>query len=260
MATRNRSSKVRPDPRQGYTFLAEDVSAGGALRFPHKAGTMLGVVMPVRMANGQVISFPAPRFVAFDLVEAKRHLDRGLRLRAKSLSHLRELDDGAMTITDTQAVLDCFAELVEAVLLSYAALEALVNEMIESLDDSVKISRTNAKGIEVELSKTDMVRRMSTAEKLDTAIPLITGEPSIKGTIFWERFVRLRRIRDALIHIKERGYSNDPDHPSEYGMLLRGDADDCVLDACALVERLRADCLSEAARKALKIPSIGTSV
>jgi hypothetical protein len=31
-------------------------------------------------------------------------------------------------------VLDCGTELAEAVLLSYAAVEALVNEMIESLD------------------------------------------------------------------------------------------------------------------------------
>ena len=42
-----------------------------------------------------------------------------------------------------------------------------------------------------------MACRMSTGEKLDTAIPLVTGESSIKGTTFWERFVRLRRIRGA---------------------------------------------------------------
>lgn len=177
-------------------------------------------------------------------------------MRERALSHLRILQDGTVTITDKQSVLDCFAELVEAVLLSYAAVEALVNEMIESLDDSVTVVRANAKGVEVELSKTEMVRRMSTTEKIDIVIPLVTGQSSIKGTVFWERFVRLRRVRDALVHIKEGGYSNDPEHPSEYGMLLRGDADDCVLDACALVERLRPDALSEAARTALKIPSI----
>jgi hypothetical protein len=42
-----------------------------------------------------------------------------------------------------------------------------------------------------------MACRMSTGEKLDTAIPLVTGESSIKGTTFLERFVRLRRIRGA---------------------------------------------------------------
>jgi hypothetical protein len=38
-------------------------------------------------------------------------------------------------------VLDCCTELAEAVLRSYAAVEALVNEMIESLDGSVRVKR-----------------------------------------------------------------------------------------------------------------------
>jgi hypothetical protein len=249
--------EAKPDPRQHYTHLTEDVQAGGALLFPHKAGTLIGAVTPVRMPDGQIIWFPAPRFIALDLVEARRHLVRGLRLRKRALGSLRTMADGKITITDKRTVFDCFAELVEAVLLSYAAVEALVNEMIESLADDVRIKRINAKGVEVELGKTDIVRRMSTAEKLDAAIPLVTGQPSIKGTIFWERFVNLRRIRDALVHLKERGYSSDVDQPSEYGRLLRGDADDCVMDACALVEKLNPNALSSAARSAVKIPLIG---
>jgi hypothetical protein len=102
-----------------------------------------------------------------------------------------------VTITDKQIVLDCCAELVETVLLSYAAVEALVNERIESLDGSVRAKQANARGIEVELGKAEMACRMSTGEKLDTAIPLVTGESSIKGTTFLERFVCLRRIRGA---------------------------------------------------------------
>lgn len=77
----------------------------------------------------------------------------------------------------------------------------------------------------------------STPDKLHHVIPEITGEPSIKGTAYWERFVRVRRMRDALVHVKEGNYSADPDNPSTYGMLLRGDADDCVLDVCALITK-----------------------
>jgi hypothetical protein len=96
-------------------------------------------------------------------------------------------------------VLDCCTGLAKAALLSYAAVEALVNEMIESLDGSVRVKRANARGIEVELRRAKMLCRLSTGEKLDTAIPLVTGESSIKDTTFLERFVRLRRIRDALM-------------------------------------------------------------
>jgi hypothetical protein len=51
------------------------------------------------------------------------------------------MQDGKVTITDKQIVFDCFAELVEAMLLSYAAVEALVNDRIESLDGSVRVKR-----------------------------------------------------------------------------------------------------------------------
>jgi hypothetical protein len=66
------------------------VPAGGALRFPHKAGTVVAAIMPVRMPDGQVICFPAPRFVAFDLIEAKRHLD-GASACESALSNSYEL-------------------------------------------------------------------------------------------------------------------------------------------------------------------------
>ncbi len=48
----------------------EDVPAGGALSFPHKAGTIVAPVMPVRMQDDRVVYFPVPSFAAFYLVEA----------------------------------------------------------------------------------------------------------------------------------------------------------------------------------------------
>jgi hypothetical protein len=65
-------------------------------------------------------------------------------------------------------------------------------------------------------------------------------------------------MRDALVHVKEGNYSSDPDEPSTYGMLLRGEADNCVLDACTLITRLDSRRLSEATRKGLKIPTVGS--
>ena len=227
--------------------------------FPHQAGALVGSVMPVTMPDGQLIWFPAPSFTALYLVEAKGHLDRGKRLRKRALAQLRTAHDGKLLVTDKQAVLDCFAEMTKAVLLSYAAIEAVVNEMIESQDDAFMIKHSNAHCEEQELGKAEVVRRLSTPDKLHRVIPEINCEPSIKGTVHWEPFVRVRRMRDALVHVKEGNYSADPDNPSTYGMLLRGDADDCVLDVCALITKLDPDRLSEAARKTLKIPTVGSA-
>jgi hypothetical protein len=153
MARRATIGDTKPDPRQHYTNLTEDAQAGGALLFPHKAGTLIGAVTPVRMQDGKVIWFPAPRFIALDLIEARRHLVRGIRLRQRALGSLRAMADGKITIADKRTVFDCFAELVEAVLLSYAALEALVNEMIESLDDDVRMKHVNAKASKLRWEK-----------------------------------------------------------------------------------------------------------
>lgn len=131
--------------------------------------------------------------------------------------------------------------------------------MIESLGNTVTITHSNLRGIESDIGKTEIVRRLSTSDKLHKVIPMVTGEPSVKGTIYWDPFVRLRRLRDALVHVKEGNYSPDPDDPSTCGVLLRGDADNCVLDACALITKLDPNRLSEAARKALKIPTVGRS-
>jgi hypothetical protein len=130
--------------------------------------------------------------------------------------------------------------------------------MIESQDEAFTIKHPNTRGEEQVLGKAEMVRRLSTSDKLHQVMPEITGEPSLKGTLYWERFVRVRRMRDALVHVKEGNYSADPDKPSTYGMLLRGDADDCVLDVCALITKLDPGRLSEAARKTLKIPTTAT--
>ncbi|MFF6961074.1 hypothetical protein [Streptomyces sp. NPDC008317] len=148
------------------------------------------------------------------------------------------------------------SELVSAVLLAYAAVEALLNDLIANLPDQATLDKVNAKGETVTLGKQDMARRLSTPEKLDRIIPLPTGKPGIKGTVYWERFQHLRRTRDGLVHLKESGYSNDPAQPSEYGRLLRGEARSCTLDAIAIVEKVGPAYLSDVARASLGIPLV----
>jgi hypothetical protein len=142
---------------------------------------------------------------------------------------------------------DCFSELVSAVLLAYAAVEALLNDLVGNLPELATLDKVNAKGETVRLGKEDMARRLSTPEKLDRIVPLATGQKTLKGTIYWEKFQR---------HLKGNGYSNDPVQTSEYGRLLRGEAKDCTLDAIAIIEKIKPDYLSNAARETLGIPIV----
>lgn len=54
-----------------------------------------------------------------------------------------------------------------------------------------------------------MVRRLGISEKLTLAVPLLPDGENFKGTRPWERYRHLKRLRNDLVHVKQRGY--DPD-------------------------------------------------
>lgn len=255
--SQNRTKRQdRPDPRLQHTFLTSDVPAGEVFQHAHPAGTVVALVQPVALDDGTMVYFPSPNFVAFYLIESKRHSDRGERLRNRTLTDSHVDAIGTRTIKNQQLAFDCFSELVSAVLLAYAAIEALMNDLIGNLPETATLEKLNARGETVEIRKQDMAQRLTTPEKLARVVPLATGQKTLKGTVYWERFHQLRKMRDALVHLKGNGYSNDPVRASEYGRLLRGEARNCTLDAIAIVEKIRPDYLSNAAREALGIPIV----
>jgi hypothetical protein len=85
-------------------------------------------------------------------------------------------------------------------------------------------------------------------------VPQLPDGHATKGTAAWGRFVHLKRLRDALVHVKERGYSTDPDKPSVYGQLMHGTGDDCVEEAVALVLAARPVFLPDHVLAALNMP------
>jgi hypothetical protein len=208
------------------------------------------LVSPLRLRDGEVVSFGAPDVVAFFLIEAKKARDKGERRRKAALRSRTDNTDGSVHLGNEAAVLDALAALTTAVLSSFSAVEALANTCIDDLPDNALLA-LEKNGVVTDVDKDAMVRSLRISEKLDRAVPLLTGAPSIKGTKAWERYVHLRRMRDNLVHVKQRGYSKDPDEPTVFGMLLRGDASDCVEDAVAVVDALRPDWLTEGAREKL---------
>jgi hypothetical protein len=56
-------------------------------------------------------------------------------------------------------------------------------------------------------------------DKLHRAAPLLHGTKSIQGTVPWQNYKRLFRLRNALLH-QRREAVNDPLKPSAFGKLL----------------------------------------
>jgi hypothetical protein len=108
-------------------------------------------------------------------------------------------------------------------------------------------------GTERVIGRDDMVRELGIVEKLDRAVPLLTGRSSAKGGKAWHRFVHLKRLRDDLVQVKDRGYSPDPDQPFVYGRLILGEGDACVVEAASLIRELRPEFLPQHVLDALDI-------
>lgn len=74
-------------------------------------------------------------------------------------------------------------------------------------------------------------------DKLKPILPRVKGGKHIAGDAeVWGRCKALKFLRDELLHVKRRGYSSDPDEPSEYDRLMLGEADACVEDAFIVIE------------------------
>lgn len=99
------------------------------------------------------------------------------------------------------------------------------------------------------------MERLSLAEKLSYVVPLATGRESIRGTVEWQPFRRLRRLRNGIVHVTRDAYS-DPDHPSPFGLFLSGEGSTAPEDAVATIEALEPGWLPAPVRAAFGLPEV----
>ena len=215
------------------------MAAARALRMDGEAlphGTWVVVMSPVALSDGRQLAWHPPQRVAFSLVEARKLCRRAAPKRRNIMGSLvrRPDDDRAYMPANSRAALDVVTDLWSAVLHSMAAIEAAANGLIDGLPDGTTVPRGDGEVV----SKERMVRRLNLDEKLSLVVPL-AGGPMIKGTRPWELYVRVKGLRDDLVHVKEDHYDPDPEVRSAYDRLLVGDADDCAGDAFAVVQAIR---------------------
>jgi hypothetical protein len=77
-------------------------------------------------------------------------------------------------------------------------------------------------------------------DKLARAAPLLHGASSIKGTVSWQHYKQLFRLRNALLH-QRRIPVNDPMKPSAFGKLLLGEGSSAPEHAAGVIEALEPD-------------------
>lgn len=234
-----------PDPRVTYSPIT---AVNGE---PIPPGALATLQAVATLPDGRELVYPGPNVAGFNLVEAHRHHERAMKLRAEFIRNLRhQLPDGRWQTADARRTFDYLSSATSAVLMAFTAIEGIANALIDRLpeDATVEIER---RGDKVECRKDAMVRSLSISEKIELAVPMNTGKPSIKGTGSWEKFKYLKRLRDDLVHVKQP-------HQAElvlnaHARLMHGDGDTAVADAVAIVEAIAPDWLTESARQQLDL-------
>ncbi len=241
----SRTASERPERGKDPRLVAVPVSEMDGEKLD--PGTWAQVLSPVLMDDGRELLWYPPQPVAFNLVEAKYARDRGAKSRRNIMAKLKKRPRGdAVQPINSTAVLNCVRDLQSAVLLSFTAIESLANHAIDMLEDDFTLTikkRTYTKKELVSLGIDDKLKRV---------VPKMDGAQKIAGTMTWERYRKLKFLRDELVHVKARGLYSDPKKRTAYDRLLVDEADTCVEDAVGVVEIAWPEWLPPHVREALK--------
>jgi hypothetical protein len=199
---------------------------------PVATETWAQVLSPVFMDDGRELIWYPPQPVAFNLVEAKRARDLGVKSRRNIIAKLkkRPSGDGLQPMNSTP-VLNCIRDLQSAVLYAFTAIECLANHGIYMLDEDFILTFKKR-----QIAQKDLVRSLGLDDKLKRVIPKLDGGQKVADTPVWAKYRDLKFLRDELIHVKDRGLDSDPKGRTAYDRLLVGEADNCVEDAIAVIE------------------------
>lgn len=238
-----------PDPRTITSRIASSNDPKLA------TADLLTVVSMVELDDGRTIGWYPPQAVAFSLVEAKQLCERAVPRRERIIQNLKpSIDTVNNQLTgyrpqSTDEMFSVFTDLWSAVLHSFAAVEALTNNAVEVLPDNATVTIRNRV-----LNRDEMVNRLGTEEKLKKAVPLNLNCERIAGTATWTKFLELKGIRDALVHVKRQNVISQPETITAYDRLVLGEADHCSKDAFDIVQAVWPGFLSTDVVEALTTP------
>lgn len=227
-----RGARERPERQQDPRLIAAQVSSSGDGSII--AGEWIVAVSPLNLGDGRQLMWHPPQSVTFNLLQAKRHRDRGVPARKAIMGNLVARQDGGYGPINATATINCLADLVAAVLFSFTAIESLSNHVIDMLPDETSV----AIGKRLISGREDLVRWVSVDDKYKRVVPLLQPQcRAIAGDHnIWSQYQALKFIRDELVHVKARGYDPDPEIATAYDRLIVGEGDDCVDRARAVVD------------------------
>jgi hypothetical protein len=108
---------------------------------------------------------------------------------------------------------DYFEEAMLSAMSSYASIEAFCNyTLVEQVSTPVLVRRRKAS---LRMTAEEMERRLTTDDKLRRQVPDALSVPSPAGKPVWDRYLRLKAIRDSVTHFKNKDQARKVNSISE---------------------------------------------
>lgn len=126
-----------------------------------------------------------------------------------------------------------FQEFAAEVIFAFTAIEAFANEVIPS---GYVHKWTNSRREKVDLNASEIERQVSLDEKLRNVIPTAHNIKSPVGTLAWEKYQKLKKVRDRLIHLKSLDRrASGPEDQTIWGLMIAEKDADFALTAYTII-------------------------
>ncbi len=183
-----------------------------------KKGAQIKVVSIIRLGSRKTLTIAVPNATALFLNISARSWNEAGEIRERNgIDNPTELD---VEFSGDGEAFDYIERVIESVIMAFSGLEAFVNEMIP--DDYRYYTHRTSKTILEPINKEAIERSLSLNEKLKSVLPDALKIKSPKGRKCWGGFIKLKKIRDRIIHMKTADReSSGPANPNLWHELFK---------------------------------------
>ena len=169
-----------------------------------RRGDVLKMRFPLELRDGSTVQAGAPNIEAL-------LLDYSARLDDEAQVAWTALDRDQNAFAEDAALFEVLQQRMASAVFAFNGIESFANEVSSyAYYRGFQYEQTQASGL-VAVLDLKAVQWLHIEEKLSSVLPAYLKISSPKGTVLWQNFKRLKKIRSRIVHVKgvDRGNSDD---------------------------------------------------
>lgn len=189
-------------------FAAQVAKIEGHDPMGAKPGDLIVTITETKTSEDGLVAFPvvSPYRLALSIAIRASSDAKRLRKEVRFNQPPRGMKAKTIDFMTVTPLYDYFEQCMIAATFSYQALETYANHIIEqTLSNGRTMTLQRRKGPE-SYNAEALQREVSTEDKIATVLPDLLSLPLNKSSKLWQEFTILRRVRDAIIHLKSKDH------------------------------------------------------